>query len=282
MSAFLPGQPSAVEMQEAAVRTCVVVPEHFRGERHPSPETNHSTTKMRTAFLLPAMMALAITAAPTARAAAYSETFDGYAAGSQLHGVNGWRGWDNTPGAGAQVSNAFAFSGLNSVAIAGGSDLVQTFSSVNSGIWSFSMMNYTPSTSTGESYIILLNTYNDGGPYSWSLQTRLNMATGEVISDNGGGAKAPLIRDQWVPFRADINLDANEVSEYYNNQLVATYRWRDPADANSAAALGAVDLYGNSAGAVYYDSISLVPVPEPTAGLLGLLAMGGLLARRRR
>ena len=49
-----------------------------------------------------------------ASASIFMEDFESYAPGSQMHGQGGWKGWDNTPGAGAPLSSAYAHSGSNS------------------------------------------------------------------------------------------------------------------------------------------------------------------------
>ena len=75
--------------------------------------------------------ALAIAAAACCLAGAvtvqaqWSENFDSYASGSQVAGQGGWQGWDDAAAAGALVSSAQSLSSPNSIAIAGGSDLVQ-------------------------------------------------------------------------------------------------------------------------------------------------------------
>ena len=231
---------------------------------------------------LKAVLLFALVTAPfAASGATFTDNFDGYTAGSQIHGQGGWKGWDNSPGAGGVVTNAFSASPLNSVDISGGSDLVHTFSGATSGTWTFSALQYVPTGATGDTYIILLNQYNDGGPNSWSVQTHMNTATNLVISDYAGGVTLPVIRDQWVPYRADINLDTNTVSEFYNNQLLITHQWRDTADANSLNAITALDLYANGASSVYYDNISLVPEAS-SATLLAMCAAGLCAARRRR
>ena len=113
-----------------------------------------------------ALALFALTA--TAARAEFLENFDSYAAGSQMHGQGGWKGWDNSPSAGAVVSTSQAFSAPNSVEITGGSDLVHVFTEATSGTWEFTAKQYVPSTVSGTTYFILLNRYIDGGPDAWS------------------------------------------------------------------------------------------------------------------
>jgi hypothetical protein len=90
--------------------------------------------------------------------AAITENFESYVLGSDLHGQDSWKGWNNSPTAGALVSDAYAYSGTQSVNITGASDLVRTFSGVAGGQWTLSIQQYIPTTSaTGTSYFILMN-----------------------------------------------------------------------------------------------------------------------------
>ena len=209
-----------------------------------------------------------------ASASMFMEDFESYAAGSAMHGQGGWKGWDNTAGAGAPASSLYAYSGSNSVEIIGTADLVHEFDQAG-GEWEFSAMQYIPSGTTGTTYFLLLNTYNDGGPYDWSVQLACNLDTGVITSDLGGAATANISYGQWVELKFAIDLDNNTVDEYYNGALLSTHQWDD----NVHGTLGCIDLYGNGASSVYYDDITVVPEPAT----LSLLCLGGLaLIRRRR
>jgi len=191
-----------------------------------------------------------------ASAEIFSEDFESYADGSALHGQGGWKGWDNTPGAGAPVSSSYAYSGSNSVEIVGSADLVHEFD-LAGGRWEFSAMQYIPSGTTGESFFILLNQYSDagsGGPANdWSVQTNFNLATG-VISPWHSGA-GQIVYDRWVELKYIIDLDNNTVDKYYNGELIGTDVWDD----NDHGTLGCIDLYGNGASSIYYDDLSISP-----------------------
>src|ERR1039457_1257666 len=195
-----------------------------------------------------------------ARGAAFFDDFESYAVGSNLHGQGGWAGWAGNASAGALVSTNFAFSPTRSVNITGASDLVHTFSGATNDQWVFSVMQYVPSTSTGTTYVVLMNTYR--APYgaadlNWSVQIQCNMATAQVISDFGGSATLPMIKDQWVEVRCEINLASSSVSEFYNGQLLSTHAWQGGLGGPGLNEIQALDLFANNAGPAYYDNVSL-------------------------
>jgi len=225
-------------------------------------------------------VAMFLTAGFAAQAGLFDD-FEGYALGSNLHGQGDWKGWDNAPGAGGTISSAFAASGAQSLMIEGTSDLVRTFSGFENGMYAVSLKQYIPSSSTGQTYVILLNRYQDGGPNDWSVQMEGQLNLNAIVSDFGQTSVA-MIKDAWVEYRFDIDTSANTVSEYYNNQLVSTHQWRDLADPDGRNALGALDLFANGAGPVYYDDLSVQVVPEPST--IALVILGGLVlaAVRRR
>jgi hypothetical protein len=189
-----------------------------------------------------------------ASASVFTEDFESYAAGSALHGKGGWKGWDNTAGAGAPTSDSQAFSGSNSVEIIGAADLVHEFN-ITGGRWEFTVMQYIPSGTTGTSDFILLNTYSDNGDKDWSVQTEFHLDTGSITYWHGGAAE--ILYDQWIELKYIIDLDNNTVDKYYNGEFVVTDVWDD----NDHGTLQAIDLYGNSASSIYYDDITITAPP---------------------
>jgi hypothetical protein len=235
-----------------------------------------------------AIVAVAATLAVAANAQ-WSDNFDGYANGQQLHGVGGWQGWENNAAAGATVTNSQSSSPPNSVNITGPSDLVQTFAGATSGIWQFSGDVYVPGNFTGQSYFIMLNTYGVG-VHNWSLQMVFNGTTGNVENQGGSGntvaqgnitvTTTPIVRDQWVPFDVTIDLDTNTHTGRYNNVTVVTGAWS--AGAGSNVAIGAIDLFANNTTSVFYDNLELAIVPEPGTFVALGIGLAGLAALRRR
>ena len=229
---------------------------------------------MRNLRLRVVVVVLAIVGvSPVAPAQEFAEDFESYAAGSEMHGQGGWKGWDNVAGAGAPASSTYAYSGSNSVEIIGSADLVHEFD-ISGGRWLVSAMQYIPSGTTGNTYFILLNTYNDGGPYDWSVQWNIDLATGVINLDLGSGT-ANIVYDQWVELKCIINLDENTIDEYYNGELISTHQWDD----NVNGTLQCIDLYGNGASSVYYDDIKVEEFfiynayePDPPDGATGVMS----------
>ncbi len=227
------------------------------------------------------VVVLVIVGLSSVASAVFTENFDGYATGSPLHGQGGWKGWDNDPFWGAPTSAFYSFSPDNSAEIGGWSDLVHEFN-VAGGVWQLSIMQFIPDGSTGQNFFILLNEYNDYGPYDWSVQLAFDSDAGLIFSDIGG-ALLPINYDQWVELKFDIDLNANTVYEYYDGVLLSSHVWDG---FNASNTIGAIDLFGNGASPVYYDDLRLIsptPIPAPGAMLLGSIGVGlvGWLRRRR-
>jgi len=180
----------------------------------------------------------------------FSDGFEAYEAGSDLHGQAGWKGWQNTASAGAPASNAQAFTGTNSVEIIGSADLVHEFD-VAGGVVTLSAMQYIPTGSTGTSYFIGMNQYNDAGQdLDWSIQLEFHLDTGSVVNYYTGETTT-IVYDNWVEVKCVMDLNNNAVDYYYDGKLFSSGQWDDTGHATFQA----IDLFGNSASSVWYDDI---------------------------
>jgi uncharacterized repeat protein (TIGR01451 family) len=200
----------------------------------------------------------------------WSDNFDSYATGSQMHGQGGWKGWGNNAAAGALTSNAQARSAPNSVDVVGATDLVHEYAT-SSGQWIYTGWIYVPGNYTGQTYFIMLNTYDDAcATCNWSLQFCFDSGTGNVVDDTAGtctGTGIPYLTDQWVEVRVEIDFDTNFFNAYYNNTLMASDAWSEHVSGGGAVAFGAVDLFANGATSVFWDDLSFL---EPVVGEPGL------------
>lgn len=221
------------------------------------------------------LCALVVAGLAPAAMAQWSDNFDAYPLGS-IDGMGGWQGWDGTPAFAGIVSDTVARSGRNSQKIDQASDSVHLYPGVETGAWTFTTYQYIPSSFTGISYFIMLNTYQDGGPNDWSIQLNFDSTTGVIIDEFRPGSPVPFVRDAWAELRVDIDFTANTVSQFYNGSLIASGTWTTGTP--SALDLSAVDLFGNTGTNVYYDDMSFVPAPSA----LALAGLAGLVGFRRR
>jgi hypothetical protein len=206
---------------------------------------------------------------------AFSEDFESYAVGSVINGQGPWEGWSGSIDPFGYVSDEQAASGTKSLretAPSGGaaqeSDVVHRFD-ITGGKWVFSAKHYMPSTSVGISYFILLNNYPE--PFNWSLDLGMNPSTGLVTTTELAnptefpGAvqnSVPLVRDQWVDIRCEIDLDAGATGRldvYYNNQLVTSGITWAPVT-GVPRHLAALDLYSQGCDKVFFDDVKLEEV----------------------
>ncbi|MHC5115208.1 MAG: thrombospondin type 3 repeat-containing protein, partial [Planctomycetota bacterium] len=208
------------------------------------------------------------------------EDFDDYDPGSSLHGGCGWKGWDDDPAFDAPVTDEQAQSGSQSLRIDGDADLVHEFDGPDTGQHSFSGWVYIPTDfeSAGGgpldgSYFMLLNTYNDSGPYNWSVQAQFDSNDGMLKVYYGNGmdtVDVPYETDRWVKIQSIIDLDEDWTRVYFDDDLVAEYTWTGGVTGVGGGVLdiAAVDLYAFGSTSLYYDDLKLEPIEGCGSGLL--------------
>jgi len=227
--------------------------------------------------------------------AGFFADFESYSPGQRLHGVDGWKGWDNVSGVAGLVSSSVAYDSENSLMVSGlaqsSTDAVHQFTGATSGAWSVSAMQYLGSGQGGSTYFILMNRYSDGGNYDsamWSTQLRFDFGSGRVYDDFRGGSVA-IATDEWASIRVDVDLTANTVKHFYNDILISQGTWT--TGGSSAFAIAAIDLYTGAQNVAYYDDVSVSSVSElssamriPAQGAIATMAVAGILVlpRRRR
>jgi len=191
----------------------------------------------------------------------WSENFDSYAAGSLLGGQGGWFPWENSPTADANVTNIQSHSPSNSVEIKGGCDMVHEWDNVNYGNCTFRAWAYIPSDFEGSIYIILLSLYN-GGSSKWDLQIHFNSQT-FMLEDYDSVNATPYVIDGWGEDRVEIDFINDWQKVYYNDLLWLSKSWTQGTSGGGVLALDAVDLWGESGTAIYYDDVSVWAAEAP-------------------
>jgi hypothetical protein len=200
--------------------------------------------------------------------AQFCDNFDSYPAGGGLAGLGGWELWFSGGNDGT-LTTAQANSTPNSFRYQIGTDVVQRFS-ITSGRWTATAMTYMPSNAGGtgfsDGYFIMLNQYQNftsptGTPENWSVQVRFS-AVDAVVESQWDLNVTGLIYDQWVEFRAEIDLDTDWVELYYDGVLFAPGRlWTENNFSLGAGIpeIQAIDLWSDTNEGMFVDDVTLLP-----------------------
>ncbi|UCF12828.1 MAG: hypothetical protein JSW06_00875 [Thermoplasmatales archaeon] len=190
----------------------------------------------------------------------WSENFDSYTLGSSMHGQGGWKGWDNDPQWTAYVTDNQSRSSPHSVDIQFPADLVYEFTGISSGIWTFIDWVYVPSDFEGQGYFILLDDYTDGAGQNnhWAVQLRMDSEL-DIIESEYDSLSLPLIYDQWVEIRVEIDFVTDWLECYYNGEILVEKAWTAGINNNGDgySVLDAVDLFSKLGTSIYHDDLSL-------------------------
>lgn len=186
------------------------------------------------------------------------DDFESYDCGEGIGGNGIWSYWDGDPTWDSFVSCDQAHAGTKSLDIVGDSDTVAIFDADECGAGVLTAWQYVPGNMSGLSYFIFQDIYNHGGPYDWAIQVNMDTSTG-VISDDVSGNTLPLITDQWVEIRVEIDIDNDTQTFFYGGDELYSGVWNGYVSGAGGGAddLGALDLFANGATSVYYDDVSV-------------------------
>jgi hypothetical protein len=240
----------------------------------------------------------------TAASAQYSENFESYPASGAgttftpggAPNSGGWRQWDS---AFNEDTKAFTTAG-GPVAAHGGTqyigtqllgDTIHEFTTFTSGHWDISAWVYVPGPSSPNpamdtQWLVLLQDYNDFGPYLWATQIVFDPLVGTVQADNGVGliSCAPqygngtlLTFDAWKQVVVDVDVATDTAICFYDGfQIGEPFRWSQgpfgqnggagqpcPAPTFGTPAIDCIDLYANSSAIAnsfaYWDDVAIQP-----------------------
>jgi len=91
---------------------------------------------------------------------------------------------------------------------------------------------------------------------------RFLTGTGEV-DYNGSPVVLPMVRDEWVRFSMQVNLDTDEASMYYGETLLGNYTWNNPA--GGLPQLAGIDFWAPAGSSpMYFDDVALTEIKDLT------------------
>jgi len=117
----------------------------------------------------------------------------------------------------------------------------------------------------GDPYFIMLSDYTDGAGDDnlWALQLRFDIDLG-IIESEFDNKSLPLITDEWVEIRINIDLNNDWMKIYYNDELLHQKAWSAGPEnnGNGIVNLSAVNLFSDTQTSVFFDDFILEEVGE--------------------
>jgi hypothetical protein len=223
---------------------------------------------MKRALLVPLV---ALPGLLAAQAVLYTDDFENYTAGDFIAQSNGtdWSTWSAAPGGteDAPVSNAFAQSGSNSVAIistsaanGGPTDLLLKLGDKTIGIYNLSFSLYIP---TGKGGYFNMQHHENATPAEYAIDV-IFTADGNASVITTGTTEVPIgtyPHDEWFDVSLDIDLGAMSSSLVVADN--AAFTWASNTSSNVATLtnqIGAIDFFayagGTDLGEMYIDDLT--------------------------
>ncbi len=200
----------------------------------------------------------------------YQEGFEGFAPGAYISDSPIWDTWTSNPGSAedAQVSNAYAHNGSNSLHIYGNQGPMDVIMLVglDAGTYEYSFYAYVPSGFAG--YYNVQESPTPG--VGWAFECFFNGdGTMTFIKDQATVLGGNFVFDQWFQMKHRVDLDNDTVEILYNGTSLGSFVFD--------SAFGAVNFFGtgsgNVAGSMYVDDVTIeegfttVAVKEPVRAL---------------
>jgi len=191
----------------------------------------------------------------------WSDNFDSYDLGQILDGTSddgGWKLYDDGHSSpmGAYIVDDQFLSSPYSVEIFGQEDIIHEFTGLNSGNWTLTDWVYVPDDYRGGSCLFLGSYYEPGviPMRCWHVGVSFDGDSDVVYDFYGGVEELPLITDQWVELRVELNFEEDWCECYYNDELLMEGVWTDMGYGNGYYNLAGLDFcWGDSP--IYHDNL---------------------------
>ena len=186
----------------------------------------------------------------------FFDDFDSYTAGVQLVAQNNvdWDTWSGGGGTAEDpfVSNAFSYSGSNSVVEIPGNDFIRRHGDKTTGKWYMSFLFYIQAANSG-----YFNTMNDfDGSFVWGMDCFFDVGgTGRVDTTGGGGGGANNVPftwtvDLWNQAMVVVDLDATPpLAEFWigtSDPLTLVATWDFTQGGTKPTQLAVNDFFGGA------------------------------------
>ena len=137
--------------------------------------------------------------------------------------------------------------------------------SINNDNFSYFVPSSNQILPAGDPYFILLSEYSDGAGDDnlWAVQLRFDIDLG-IVESEFDDKSVPLITDEWVEIRIEIDLNNDWMKMFYNSELIHQKEWSAGPEntGNGIVNLSAVNLYSDSSIPIYFDDFSIEEVGE--------------------
>ncbi len=206
----------------------------------------------------------------------FFDDFDTYTVGQRLAQQNpdDWKTWSGPTGTGEDplISDAFAFSGSNSVFVDDGNDFYRPHGSLTSGSWGMTFMMYIPNNKSGYFNTLAVNPPNT----NWGMQVYFDQGgAASVDADGESSAVFSYNYDTWVEAKVIVDLDQDSAQFFYDGSLIRAWRWTAGTFGDgSPLQLDGNNFYGispgerpNHDGEMYVDDFDFAPASLIMVGI---------------
>ena len=204
-----------------------------------------------------------------------NETFESYTVGNKiaseanLAGNNWWTTWSSEPGS-SEDGVVAEYNDTKCGFVSGSTDQVILLGGYEEGIFNLELDVLIPNEKTG--YFNILHSFS-GGSSKWALEAYLHYQGNEsnpyhgLINVGGGfNGDAPVVYDEWMHFRININMGTDVAILYYSSestyteeQQICQWQWSTNAGGDTyGPKLDGMDFFCPlNTSEFYIDNISL-------------------------
>lgn len=193
-----------------------------------------------------------------ASARTWEDNFDSYALESSVHGQGGWEAAFGDESFSAFVVDQISHSSPHAMQAFALTNVVRQLDA-DSGRWTLTTWQFMPSFGLlAPTYLIVNNQFIQFGQTTIAMQFTVS-PEGFVTDEFSPDTPVPLVVDQWVELRMEIDLDRNHMDAFYDGKLLSSRQWTING---GPIEIAAVNVFSNG-DFLYYDDFSLVPSAEP-------------------